>query len=278
MALSRYLREIKSFPLLEQADEQQLVRKLEQGDRDAGARLIQSNLSFVVKVATEYRSLGIPFEDLLNEGNLGLIEATRRFDGSKGTRFITYAIWWIRKAMLKAIADHSLVVRVPTYRRKKISELKHAETELKARLGRAPSREELADQLDLSVTQIDRFRGQQMAQASLDRPVGDDGATSMLEFLADDSLSVEERMLHEETGALVADAYKKLSPRHQEVLAWRLGLHGRPPRTLKEISTRMNVSRERVRQIENEARLRLRKILLSKIRLGAIPRSNRPNN
>ena len=265
-ALSRYLREIRNYPLLNKEDEQRLVRELEQGDPEAGVRLVQSNLSFVVKVAAEYRSLGVPFEDLLNEGNMGLIEAARRFDGGKGTRFITYAIWWIRKSILKAIADHSQVVRIPSYRRKKISELKSAERDLNTRLGRAPSREELADQLALSVAQVDRFRGQQLGQASLDRPMGEDGAASMWEFLVDDSVSVEEQMLSRETGLLVAEAFNKLPHRHQEVMVRRLGLSGQPQQTLKEISARLGVSRERVRQIEEESKNRLRRSYLSGLR------------
>ena len=121
-ALALYLREISHFQLLSREDEQCLLHRVAQGDTEAEARLVESNLFFVVKVAAQYRTLGVPFEDLLNEGNLGLIEAVKRYDLSKGTKFITYAVWWIRKGMFKALADRSLVVRVTPYRRRMLSQ------------------------------------------------------------------------------------------------------------------------------------------------------------
>ena len=259
--LSLYLREIRAFPLLSREDEQRLFHQNEQGDPDALARLVESNLSFVIKVAAEYRSLGVPFEDLVNEGNLGLIEAAKRYDPSKDTKFITYAIWWIRKMILKAITDRSLVVRVPGYRRKKIYELRKAEAALLGRLGRAPTREEIARHLSASVAHVDKVRSLHLVDFSLDRSLGRDGAAPLQEFLADCGESVEQRLLSEEAGSLVADAYRLLSPREQAVLGWRYGLGGQSALTLKEIGGRLSLSRERVRQIENEAKRRLRRWL-----------------
>ena len=264
--LSRYFHEISAYPLLQHEDELKLVRRMEQGDTDAATRLVQSNLSFVVKVANEYRTLGVPFEDLLNEGNLGLIEATKRYDPTKGTKFITYAIWWIRKSILKALADHSLVVRMPAYRRKKIYELKRAESALREGLGRIPTREEVASELAIKVTQVDRIRGMHLVETSLDKSFGDDNAGSLHEFLADDTLSVEDRMLGEEAGRLVAEAFRQLSKREQDVLGWRLALKGRSSLTLKQVAHKLGVSRERVRQIENEAKHRLRRFLAASAR------------
>ena len=260
-ALSRYLREISVFPLLEKEDEQKLVRRLKQGDADAASSLVESNLSFVVKIASEYRTLGMPFEDLLNEGNLGLIEAANRFNPAKGTRFITYAIWWIRKKMLKAIADHSLVVRVPQYRRKKVYDVKRAESTLRGALGRQPTREEVAGHLSVSVKQVDHARRQSLVSTSLDQEVGEDSATPLHEFLTDDKLSAEQKLLTEEAGHQVALAFQRLTPREQAVLGWRLAL-GRPtPLTLKQVGERLDISRERVRQIESVAKIRLRRML-----------------
>jgi RNA polymerase primary sigma factor len=268
-ALSRYLNEIRQFPLLEREDEQHLLQRIDRGDPEAASRLVEHNLSFVVKVATEYRSLGVPFEDLLNEGNLGLIEAAQRFDSSKGTKFITYAIWWIRKMILKAIADRSTVVRVPMHRRKKIYELKKAEAALLARLGRVPSREEIARHLSVSVAHVDSVSRLHLAHTSLDRSARKDDPAPLWEFLADDGASIEERLLSEEAGLHVANAFRRLSPREQAVLGWRLALEGPSSLTLKQVGQRLGLSRERVRQIENQAKHRLRRLLAESLRLSS---------
>ncbi len=261
LALSQYLREIRKFPMLSRGDEQRLLKEIERGDPDAPARLVECNLSFVVKVAAEYRSLGVPFEDLLNEGNLGLIEAARRFDPTKGTKFITYAIWWIRKTILKAIADRSAVVRMPTYQRKKIYALRKAEATLSRTLGRAPTREELARHMSVSPVQVDRLRHLHLAHDSLDRLVGEDKTLPRSSFLRDSGSSSEKLLLDREVHYLVKRAFRKLTPREQAVLGWRFALGGQSSLTLKQIGKRMSLSRERVRQIEVGARQRLRRML-----------------
>ena len=264
-ALSQYLREISVFPLLEQEDERRLVQQVRGGDRKAAASLVESNLSFVVKIAAEYRSLGVPFEDLLNEGNLGLIEATKRYDPDKGTKFITYAIWWIRKAILKTLADHALVVRVPSYRRKKIYELKKAEAALRNQLKRMPTREEVARHLSASIAYVERIRRLHLEETSLDRKVGDENTTSFLDFLADEGVSAEDRLLNKEAMLLVAQAFRKLSPREQAVLGWRLALEEPSSLTLQQIADRLEISRERVRQIESGAKYRLRRLFAASL-------------
>ena len=140
--LSRYFSEIRKYPLLTKKQEQGLARNVKKGCRDSLDELVKSNLSFVVKVASEYRNLGMPFEDMLNEGNIGLIEAAHRYDASKGTKFITYAIWWIRKSILKSLGEHSSLVRVPTYQMKKVREIRDAENSLRRSLGRKPKRDQ----------------------------------------------------------------------------------------------------------------------------------------
>ena len=144
--LARYFSEIRNYPLLSKEQEQTLAQKIKNGCKNSLQELIESNLSFVVKVASEYRNLGLPFEDLLNEGNVGLIEAAHRYDATKGTKFITYAIWWIRKSILKALSEHSNLVRVPTYQMKKVREIRDAENSLRRTLGRRPKREEISTQ------------------------------------------------------------------------------------------------------------------------------------
>ena len=154
--LSRYFTEIREYPLLSKEEEQKLARCVKAGDKDALNELIESNLSFVVKVASEYRNLGLPFEDLLNEGNLGLIEAAHRYDAGKGTKFITYAIWWIRKSILKALSERSSLVRVPSYQMKKVREIRETERSLSRTLGRKPDRAEVSAELERSLAKVDQ--------------------------------------------------------------------------------------------------------------------------
>src|SRR5499426_2352263 len=155
--LSRYFSEIRRYSLLSREQEVSLAKRVLKGDRQSLNDLIESNLSFVAKVASEYRNLGLPFEDLLNEGNLGLIEAAHRFDHRKGTKFITYAIWWIRKAILKALSEQSNLVRVPNYQMKKVKEVRDVERNLRKELGRKPKREEICDKLDASMSKVDEI-------------------------------------------------------------------------------------------------------------------------
>jgi len=257
---SRYLRDIRAIPPLSRSDEECLLGQIEAGDPHAPGRLAERHLGFVVKIASEYRSLGVPLEDLLNEGNLGLLEAARRFDPSQGTRFITYAVWWVRKAILAAIADRSLVVRLPAYQRKRMYELRQAETALAGKLGRAPTRQEIADHMSVSPAHVDRLRGLHLAHLSLDRLVAE-VEVPRSSLLRDSGSSSERRLLDKEAQSLVARAFRKLSPREQAVLGWRFALGDEPPMTLKQIGKRLGLSRERVRQIEVGAMQRLRRLL-----------------
>ncbi len=166
--LARYFSDIRHYPPLTRERECALARNVKTGCKVSRDELVQANLSFVVKVASEYRNLGLPFEDLLNEGNLGLIEAAHRYDASKGTKFITYAIWWIRKSILKALSEHSSLVRVPTYQMKKVREIRDAENTLRRKLGRKPKREEISERLSKSVNKIDQTLQLKLREVSLD--------------------------------------------------------------------------------------------------------------
>src|SRR5262245_24258163 len=205
--LSRYFSEIPEYPLLTKDEELALAEGVKRGDRAALNELIESNLSFVVKVSIEYRNLGLPFEDLLNEGNLGLIEAARRYDASKGTKFITYAIWWIRKSILKALSEHSNMVRVPNYQLKKVREIREAETTLRRSLGRKPKREEISACLSKSVTKIDQVLQLKLREVSLDDKVGKERESSIAEYLVDKNLtSPEDDLIRREANSLVSEA------------------------------------------------------------------------
>jgi RNA polymerase sigma factor (sigma-70 family) len=209
-------------------------------------------------VASEYRNLGIPFEDLLNEGNLGLIEAANRFDVSKDTKFISYAVWWIRKTVLKALADHANTVRIPPHKMKKVREIRDAERGLRKDLGRKPTRVEISKQLSQDVTKVDEVLQISLHGVSLDTKVGKNEDRPLSEFLRDEkNPEMEEDIIHRQNTSALSGALEILSEQERTVLARRFGLDGEEPMTLQTIGKGMGVSRERVRQIENKAKAAL---------------------
>jgi RNA polymerase primary sigma factor len=273
--LSRYFAEIREYPLLTKEEEMVLARNVKAGRRGALNELIESNLSFVVKVASEYRNLGLPFEDLLNEGNIGLIEAAHRYDASKGTKFITYAIWWVRKSILKALSEHSNLVRVPNYQMKKVREIRDAENILRRALGRTPKREEISERLSKTVSKIDQALQFSLREVSLEEKIGKERDKPISDYLVDVACSSpEDDLIKREASHLVGGAMSLLSEQERTVVTYRFGLTGEPPLTLKEIGEKMGISRERVRQIECQAKSRLRKMFIKK-RMVASP-SKRP--
>lgn len=275
--LSRYFSEIREYPLLTKDEEMALADGVKRGDRASLNELIESNLSFVVKVSSEYRNLGLPFEDLLNEGNIGLIEAAHRYDASKGTKFITYAIWWIRKSILKALSEHSNLVRVPSYQMKKVREIRDAEASLRRSLGRTPERGEISSRLSKSVNKIDQVLQFTMREVSLDDKVGKDRDKPIAEYLVDPSCSSPENdLINRESSSLVGEAMAHLTEQERIVVAYRFGLAGGPPLTLKEIGQKMGISRERVRQVECQAKGRLRKMFAKKRMVKAPPKKPFP--
>ncbi|MBZ5639872.1 MAG: RNA polymerase sigma factor RpoD/SigA [Acidobacteriia bacterium] len=233
--------------------------------------LIHSNLSFVAIIAAEYRNLGLPFEDLLNEGNIGLIEAAYRFDPKRGTKFITYAVWWIRRGILRALADHSRLVRLPEYQRKEIRRVRDAEQILGHELGRPPDSAEISDRLSRSIESIGRLMQSQLRELPIDAPVGDDGAQRISDLLADRILpSPEDAVIRSQALQLVSHALSMLQPREQEVLRYRYGFGDGQGLSLTKVGKRMGLSGERVRQIEFDAIVRLRKMIRTG-RIGAAP-------
>ena len=270
--LSRYFQEIRHYPLLTKAEEHQLARDLQNGRKEAVNELVESNLSFVAKVASEYRSLGIPLEDLLNEGNVGLIEAAHRFDADKDTKFISYAIWWIRKSILKALSEQSGVVRLPYSQMKKVKEIRAAEKTLRRRLGRKPKREEISQHLDKSLAKIDKVLQYTVHEMSLDEPVGEGQDNPLSDYLEDKArVTPEQNMLEREVNHGVGEAFCLLPEQQKTVIAYRFGLNGEPSLTLQETGERMSLSRERVRQIECQAKERIRKLFAKKRRIQLRP-------
>jgi RNA polymerase primary sigma factor len=218
----------------------------------------------VVSVANKYRRLGLPFEDLLNEGNLGLVEAARRYDPSVGTKFITYAIWWIRKRILKALNEQSKSVHVPTSQSKRVREIRNAESSLSLALGTKPTREEISGWIKRSLTSIDRSLQLQVKELSLDHEVGQGEQRPLSECLADArSVDPEGYLIDRESNERLTEALNALRSREREVVMRRFGFQTGSRLTLKEVGDMMDISRERVRQIENTAKARLRGILVS---------------
>ncbi len=233
--------------------------------------LIHSNLSFVVKVAGEYRGLGLPFEDLLNEGNVGLIEAAYRFDATRGTKFVTYAVWWIRRAILRALAEHTRVVRLPEYQRKEIRRVREAEQTLGIELGRRPDSTEISERLSRSVESVERLMQSQLRELWIDAPIGHDRDRRLSDSLPDRVLpSPEDVVIREQALRLVNRALDALTPREREILRLRFGLDGSKGQSLSKVGKRLGLSGERVRQIETEAIDRLRQLIRTR-RVSAAP-------
>ena len=261
--VSKYLQEISEFPLLTKEEEHAIAVRMEAAGKDGSYHdLVKSNLSFVVKIASEYKNMGLPFEDLLNEGNIGLIEAAHHFDSSRGTKFITYAIWWIRKSILKALSQHAAMVRIPNYQLKKVRNVRNTERMLARELGREADREEISKELRVTIAKIDEILQMKMRELSLDEKVGKDKDTPISDYLVDGrSINPEDELIKNESQGVIRMALRNLSDQEQTVIINRFGLEGGRVFTLKEIGEKLGVSRERVRQIENQAKKRLRKLI-----------------
>jgi RNA polymerase primary sigma factor len=249
-ALQLFLREAGRHQLLTAAQEVELAKKIERGDTVAKQRMIQSNLRLVVSIAKNYRNQGLPFLDLIQEGTLGLIRAVEKFDWRRGFKFSTYATWWIRQAVARALADKARTIRMPVHIVERLQKMNRAERTLWTQLGREPTLEEIADEANLSVQQVLEVRAAARASASLDAPVGDAEDAVLGDFVAGEDPLPEERVeLHLRSQAL-RQALSALPEREREVVILRYGIGGVEPKTLEEIGRRLGLTRERVRQIE----------------------------
>ena len=255
-----YLAKIGAGGLLTHRQEVDLSRKVRSGDRRARSELIEKNLRLVVSVAKKYRGYGLPFEDLIQEGNIGLMKAVERFDPELGNRFSTYATWWIRQAIGRAVADKGRTVRVPVHMGEKLRRLAWSRSELASELGREPTVGELAGRLGWAEEEA-RFAMTVVQDAtSLDRPVSAEEGTAVVgEFVADERASrVAEEVVEQAEAALLFEALARLPERARRVLVARHGLDGLKPATLRELSEELGVSRERIRQLQREAEHKLR--------------------
>jgi RNA polymerase primary sigma factor len=258
-ALTAYYRDVERYPLLTQDEEKTLVIRMCKGDKSARDRLVNANLRFVIHVAKSFQSQGLSLPDLINEGNLGLMTAARKFDPEKGCRFITYAVWWIRQNIHKALETQTRSVRVPANVLNDLARFRRAETELTQVLDRAPTKDELSAETDFDRAKTDHTLGATYQTLSLDSLRYDQGDISYMETLPDDSaISPDEPLYRETSHSEVRSALGALNPRLQTVLALHYGMNGDEPKTYQQIGLHLGVSRERVRQLKEEALHRLR--------------------
>lgn len=261
-SLDKYLQEIGRVDLITADEEVELARRIKAGDRQALERLTKANLRFVVSVSKQYQNQGLSLPDLINEGNLGLIKAAERFDESRGFKFISYAVWWIRQSILQALAEQARIVRLPLNKIGTINKINRAFSELEQQLERPPSADELAEFLDVSVNEVRTSLQNNSRHVSMDAPLvdGDESSSSMYDLLPnDDGLPGPER-------ALVVESLQKeierslstLTSREGDVVRLYFGLNGKSTMTLEEIGERFDLTRERVRQIKEKAIRRLK--------------------
>jgi RNA polymerase primary sigma factor len=256
-ALQLFLREAGRHQLLTAAQEVELAKKIETGDMLAKQRMIQSNLRLVVSIAKNYRNQGLPFLDLIQEGTLGLIRAVEKFDWRRGFKFSTYATWWIRQAVARALADKARTIRMPVHIVERMQKMNRAERTLWMELGREPTLEEIADEASLPIEQAREVKAAARASASLDQPVGESDDAVFGDFVAGDDPLPEERVEVSLRSQALALALQALPERERHVLVLRYGLVDEEPKTLEEIGKRLGLTRERVRQIELESLRRL---------------------
>ena len=253
-SLQLFLHEVGRYPLLTKADEVRLAKRVERGDLIAKRQMVESNLRLVVSIAKNYRGQGLGFLDLIQEGILGLIRAVEKFDWRRDLKFSTYATWWIRQAVARALADKSRTIRLPVHVVERLQKINRAERTLMLKLGREPSNEEIAAEAKLPLYQVLDVRKAARSPISLEEPVGDEGESSFSDFLADQEAidpmdAVADQLRHE----ALQMGLNALPERYRRVLELRYGLDGNDPRTLDEIGREFGLTRERIRQIEVEA-------------------------
>ena len=258
-SLSKYLQEISRFEPLHPEREIELAVAVKQGSRKALKELTEANLRFVVSVAKDYQGQGLPLTDLINEGNLGLIKAAERFDESRGFKFISYAVWWIRQSVLQALAEHSRIVRLPLNRVGTISKINKASERLEQEFERAPRADEIAHQLDMRITEINDAQRIARRHHSLDTPFSDDEKNSLLDVISDSNVDNPDKELHMSSlEREVRDSLDTLKEREKDVIKMYFGIDREYALTLNEIGEEFGLTRERVRQIKEKAIRRLR--------------------
>ncbi len=262
-AIKRYLKEIKDIPLLTSKQEIELARKIKKGDDAARHKMIQSNLRLVINIAKRYSYLGVPMMDLIEEGNLGLMKAVEKYNPRRGYRFSTYAAWWIKQYITRAIANQGKTIRVPVYMVELLMKFKKVSDQLFIKLKRKPRMTEVARKMRMSVKKIRQLSKMASKISSLNAPIGDDGTAEFIDLIEDESIVTAD----DEVGAYlqrerILELLKNMSPRERKILSLRFGLKNGIPHTLRDTAKHFGITRERVRQIESAAMRKLRNIIV----------------
>jgi len=271
-----YLREIGQVQLLTPKQEVELARRIKRGDEEARQTMIRANLRLVVKIAHDYARYGLPLLDLISEGNIGLMKAVERFDPKKGGKLSTYAAWWIKQSIKRALANQSKTIRLPSHLVDKISRMRKAQHALSGKIGREPSDEEIAAELNLPARTVTQWQALSLRPTSLDAPIGEDGDGDFGELIGDERAvspfdALNDRQLREEVEVLL----DRLNGRERDILRYRYGLRNTPAETLEDVGVRFKITRERVRQIQNVALLKLRDMLENDLHKTAPKRQER---
>ena len=266
-----YLREIGQIPLLTPQEEIDLAARIKKGDREARALMIKANLRLVVKIAHDYANLGLPLLDLVSEGNIGLMKAVERFDPAKGGKLSTYAAWWIKQSIKRALANQSKTIRLPVHLVDKISKMRRVSLQMSEELGREPTDDELAEEIGISSGKVSQLKTASIRPASLDAPISDDDSIEFGEIVGDEDAQtpfalLRDKNLRDEVSGLLG----VLEDRERKIIFQRFGLDGGKPKTLEEVGKKFGVTRERIRQLQNIALAKLR-LELSKKETPAVP-------
>ena len=263
-SLAIYLRQISTIPLITVKEEIELADRIKNGDDKARETMITANLRLVVKIAKEYSNIGLSLLDLINEGNIGLMKAVERFDPTKGGKLSTYAAWWIKQSIKRALANQSKTIRLPVHMVDRVTQIRRTSSELAERLGRDPSDDELAAEMNLPVSRITLLKSVSRKPASLDSPLGDDEGSTLGEVVPDDkAANPYERLQSKSLVGDVNSVLAQLEPREADIIRLRFGLEGLEPLTLEEVGDKIGVTRERVRQLQEQALRQLRKNMSS---------------
>jgi RNA polymerase primary sigma factor len=257
-----YLREISQVPLLTPQEEVKLAAQIKRGNKKAREKMIKANLRLVVKIAHDFSNYGLPLLDLVSEGNIGLMKAVERFDPKKGGKLSTYASWWIKQSIKRALANQSKTIRLPVHLVDKIGKIRRVSAQMTEELGREPSTEELAEELGLAPAKVAHLKNVAVRPASLDAKINADDDTAFGDLVSDERAedpfaALRDKDLREEVG----DLLDVLDPRERKIIAFRFGLGGGKERTLEEVGRKFGVTRERIRQLQNIALLKMRKAL-----------------
>jgi len=258
-AYTIYLKEIGQTPLITPKEEIALAKRIKRGDKAAREQMIKANLRLVVKIAHDYENYGLPLLDLVSEGNIGLMKAVDRFDPKKGAKLSTYASWWIKQMIRRALSNQSKTIRLPIHVNDKLLHIRRAEAKFQNDFGRPPTDDELSDELGISAKRIAQYRKASASPTSLDAQIGDDASNTISEIVADENAETPYEQLEGKTDTyLINEVLPTLEPREQEILRSRFGFGGDEKKTLEEIGKKFGVTRERIRQIQEIALAKLR--------------------